>query len=68
MTSQRQELLGQAGSLDGAGAGDHDMPYQFGQRPRTNFPYPFNTLQYARLLVLRGRIQDAADQTLREAA
>jgi hypothetical protein len=45
------------GSRDGAGAGDHDQPYRFG-RPRANVPYPFNTRQYARLLVLRGRLQD----------
>ena len=42
-----------AGSLDGAGAGDHDIPYCFGRRPRALTPYPFSTLQYARLLVLR---------------
>jgi len=47
-----------AGSLDGDGAADHDQPYRFGFRPRTNSPYPFNTRQYARLLVLRGRVMD----------
>ena len=46
------------GSLDGDGAADHDQPYRFGFRPRAVAPYPFNTRQYARLLVLRGRIQD----------
>jgi hypothetical protein len=46
------------GSLDGDGAGDHDQPYRFGFRPRASAPYPFNTRQYARLLVLRGRVQD----------
>jgi hypothetical protein len=46
------------GSLDGDGAADHDQPYRFGFRPRASSPYPFNTRQYARLLVLRGRIQD----------
>jgi hypothetical protein len=46
------------GSLDGTGASDHDQPYRFGCRPRANAPYPFNTRQYARLLVLRGRVQD----------
>lgn len=46
------------GSLDGDGAGDHDQPYRFGWRPRTSAPYPFNTRQYARLLVLRGRHRD----------
>ena len=47
-----------AGSLDGDGAADHDQPYRFGFRPRTSAPYPFNTRQYARLLVLRGRVKD----------
>jgi hypothetical protein len=36
---------------------DHDQPYQFGRRPRALAPYPFSTRQFARLLVLRGRIQ-----------
>jgi hypothetical protein len=46
------------GSLDGEGAADHDQPYRFGFRPRASAPYPFSTRQYARLLMLRGRIQD----------
>ena len=46
------------GSLDGNGAADHDQPYRFGFRPRVSAPYPFNTRQYARLLVLRGRVRD----------
>jgi len=46
------------GSLDGDGAADPDQPYRFGFRPRASAPYPFNTRQYARLLVLRSRIQD----------
>ena len=44
------------GSHDGEGAGDHDMPYKFGRRPRASAPYPFSTRQYVRLLVLRSRI------------
>ena len=44
------------GSHDGSGAGDHDMPYTFGRRPRASAPYPFSTRQYAHLLVLRSRI------------
>ena len=46
------------GSRDGDGAGDHDQPYRFGVRPRASAPYPFNTRQYARLLVIRGRTRD----------
>jgi hypothetical protein len=52
------------GSLDGDGSADHDQPYRFGFRPRTSAPYPFNTRQYARLLVLRGRVQDQAGASL----
>ena len=48
-----------AGSLDGNGSADHDQPYHFGFRPRANAPYPFNTRQYARLLILRGRLHES---------
>jgi hypothetical protein len=62
MTTQQAQPLSTAsargGSLDGQGAGDHDQPYRFGWKPRASLPYPFNTRQYSRLLVLRGRIQD----------
>jgi hypothetical protein len=44
-----------AGSLDGAGAADHDLPFRF-HRPRVSAPYPFSTRQYARLLALRSRV------------
>jgi len=59
------------GSKDGSGAGDHDQPYQFGRRPRAVAPWPFTERQYAHLLLLRGRVQDAAlaqaDDDLRDA-
>ena len=42
-----------AGSLDGDGAGDHDMPFA-GYRA-----YVFNTRQLARLLRVRGEILEA---------
>jgi hypothetical protein len=45
------------GSLDGEAAADHDEPYRFGWRPRSSATYPFSTKQYARLLVLRSRVQ-----------
>jgi hypothetical protein len=51
-------LAGPSGSLDGEGAGDHDQPYRFGWRPRASVPFPFNTRQYARLLVLRSRLDE----------
>jgi hypothetical protein len=50
--------FGSAGSLDGTGTADHDQPYRFGRRPNANAPYPFSTRQYARLLLLRGRVRD----------
>jgi hypothetical protein len=46
------------GTKDGHGAGDHDQPYVFGRRPRALAPFPFTTRQYARLLVLRSRMQE----------
>ena len=46
-----------AGTLDGDGAGDCDQPYVFGRRPRSNATGPFTTHQFARLLVLRSRLQ-----------
>ena len=48
-----------SGSLDGVGAGDHDLSLGPGGRPRASAPYPFSTRQYARLLVLRGRVREA---------
>jgi len=45
------------GSKDGDSAADNDQPYRFGRRPSTRAPYPFTERQYARLLILRGRIQ-----------
>ena len=46
------------GSRDGVGAGDHDQPYCFGHRPTSACTYPFRPSQFARLLVLRGRVRD----------
>ncbi|HET6319322.1 MAG TPA: hypothetical protein VFG86_22935 [Chloroflexota bacterium] len=46
------------GSKDGRGCADHDQPYTFGRRPNSRAPFPFTTQQYARLLVLRGRVAD----------
>ena len=46
-----------SGSEDSSRLTDYDQPYRFGRRPRAIAPYPFSTRQFARLLVLRGRIQ-----------
>lgn len=45
------------GTHDGIGAGDHDVPFKFGWRPRAAATYPFSTRQYARLLVLRSQAE-----------
>ena len=45
-------------SRDGHGAGDRDLPFAFGTLPRAAAPFPFSTRQFARLLILRGRVQD----------
>jgi len=60
MGSQEPTHIGAVtlGSLDGDGAGDHDQAYRFGWRPRASAPYPFNTRQYMRLLVMRSRIHE----------
>jgi hypothetical protein len=55
-------------SMDGRRPGDHDMPYRFGLRPTAKAPFPFRELQYARLLILRGRVQDAPSAEDRLAA
>lgn len=38
-------------------ASEFDLPYRFGRTPRAVAPYPFSTRQFARLLVLRGRVR-----------
>jgi hypothetical protein len=59
----------QLGSKDGLGASDHDEPYVIGRRPTARAPYPFTEIQYARLLMLRGRVRDtSAADDLAEAA
>jgi hypothetical protein len=44
--------------FDLPGAGDHDEEYRFGRRPNARAPYPFTERQFARLLILRGRLRD----------
>ena len=48
-----------AGLFDGQGGGDHDKPYAFGRLPNSVATFPFTTREYARLLILRGRLQAA---------
>jgi hypothetical protein len=53
----QEEIATSIGSKDGATASDHDEPYRFGRRPNVRAPYPFTERQYARLLILRSRVQ-----------
>jgi hypothetical protein len=43
------------GSRDGTGAGDHDRPYHFGHKSTSACPHPFSGVEFARLLIVRGR-------------
>jgi uncharacterized Fe-S cluster-containing radical SAM superfamily enzyme len=54
------------GSKDGDTAADNDQPYRFGRRPNARAPWPFTERQYARLLILRSRLD--ADQSLEDRA
>jgi hypothetical protein len=43
----------------------YDEPYRFGRRPTVRAPFPFTERQFARLLIVRSRVQSAptaADQ------
>jgi hypothetical protein len=55
--ARQQNSIYSHGSLDVERAADHDQPYRFGGNPRTSAPYPFSTREYARLLILRSRLQ-----------
>ncbi|HET6317520.1 MAG TPA: hypothetical protein VFG86_13755 [Chloroflexota bacterium] len=55
MRSQPQQL--DAIRRDAPSGADHDQPYRFGWKPTADVPFPFNTRQLARLLVLRSRVQ-----------
>lgn len=43
---------------DGPGAGDHDEPYDWDERPHSLAPAPFTILAFSRLLVLRSKIAE----------
>jgi hypothetical protein len=58
----------ESGSKDGDTAADHDQPYRFGRRPNARAPYPFTERQYARLLILRGRLKAVESSEDRAAA
>jgi hypothetical protein len=39
------------------GAGSYDEPYRFGRRPSVRAPFPFGERHFARLLIVRSRVQ-----------
>ena len=55
-------------SMDARRTGDHDMPYRFGLLPTSRATFPFQERQFARLLILRGRVQEAPSAEDRRAA
>jgi hypothetical protein len=40
-----------------ADAASYDEPYRFGRRPNSRAPFPFTEREFARLLIVRGRLQ-----------
>ena len=48
-------------SKDGTGAADHDKPYQFGHTSTSDSTYPFSGVEFARLLIVRGRVRAAKE-------
>ena len=57
-TSQQSQES--TGSNDGSERNSYDEEYRFGRIPRVSAPCPCSTHQFARLLVLRSRIQAGA--------
>ncbi len=50
-------------AADTTAARSYDEPYRFGRKPTTRAPFPFTEREFARLLVVRSRLQarDAAN-------
>ena len=63
-----EEATDLTGTKDGDTAADHDEPYRFGRRPNAMAPYPFTERQYARLLILRSRLDTVESPEDRAAA
>ena len=57
--SQITDDIQSCGTKDGSTAADNDQPYTFGLRPTVKARFPFTERQFARLLILRGRVSDA---------
>jgi hypothetical protein len=61
MTQPRNECVPEP--PNDVGARSYDERYEFGRLPRTVAHFPFSTRQFARLLVLRGRVRDGVVAT-----
>jgi hypothetical protein len=66
--SRRAGDTANAGTKDGSTAADHDQPYRLGSRPTAKAPFPFTERQFARLLILRGRLTAGVSATERRTA
>ena len=55
--------MANCGTKDGSTAADHDQPYRVGLRPTAKAPFPFTERQFARLLILRGRLNAEVSAT-----
>jgi hypothetical protein len=42
-----------------AAARSYDEPYRFGRQPTSRAPFPFTEREFARLLIVRGRVYAA---------
>jgi hypothetical protein len=42
-------------------APSYDEPYRFGRRPTSRAPFPFTEREFARLLIVRGRLQSQVE-------
>jgi hypothetical protein len=43
-------------------APSYDEPYRFGRQPTSRAPFPFTEREFARLLIVRGRVHAARSQ------
>ncbi len=50
------------GTKDGTTAADNDKQFDWGQQPTTAWPRPFTQGEFARLLIMRGRVRAEKDK------
>jgi hypothetical protein len=58
-TSSTSSDTASSATTDGTSTAAYDMPYRFGRRPSARATFPFTERQFGRLLIVRGRVQDA---------